>query len=65
MIEVNQIVELKERFKTPLCLKGYCFGTGRDYSKYKVIAVNRVNCIALNLGTLITSTLRIENLKTK
>ena len=40
---MNQIVELKERFKTPLCLKGYCFGTGRDYSKYKVTKVNRVN----------------------
>lgn len=63
MIKVGQIVELEERHKTPLCLKGLCFGTGRDYSKYKVIAVKKVNCIAFNLGTLATTTLRIENLK--
>ena len=59
---MNQIVELKERFKTPLCLKGYCFGTGRDYSKYKVTKVNRVNVRAFNLGTLTNHTLRIDQL---
>jgi hypothetical protein len=63
MIEVSQIVELKDEFKTPRCKKGLCFRTGRDYSKYKVIAVKRVNCIAFNLGTLATTTLRIANLK--
>jgi len=63
MLKVNQVVELKDEFKTPLCKKGVCFRTGRDYSKYKVVAIKKVNCIAFNLGTLVTQTLRIENLK--
>jgi hypothetical protein len=63
MLKVGQVVELKDEFKTPRCKKGICFRTGRDYSKYKVVAIKKVNCIAFNLGTLVTQTLRIENLK--
>ena len=53
MLKVNQVVELKDEFKTPRCRKGIDFRTGRDYSKYKVIAIKKVNCIAYNLGTFV------------
>jgi len=63
MLKVGQVVELKDEFKTPVCKKGLCYSNGRDYSKYKVIIVKKVNCIAFNLGTFMNETLRIENLK--
>jgi|TARA_R110002096_G_scaffold63990_4_gene156443 hypothetical protein len=63
MLKVGQVVELKDEFKTPRCRKGIDFRTGRDYSKYKVITIKKVNCIAYNLGTFVNVTLRIENLK--
>ena len=64
MIKVNQIVKLKEEFKTPRCKKGVCPGTGRNFDAYKVIKVNRVNVIAFNLGTFINCELRIDQLET-
>jgi|TARA_R110000851_G_scaffold174971_1_gene321211 hypothetical protein len=56
MIKVNQIVKLKEEFKTPRCKKG------GNFDAYKVIKVNRVNVRAFNLGTYINHTLRIDQL---
>ena len=58
MIKVNQIVKLKEEFKTPRCKKG------GNFDAYKVIKVNRVNVIAFNLGTFINCELRIDQLET-
>ena len=59
MVAVNQIVRLKEEFKTPRCKRG------GDFDSYKVKKVNRVNVIALNLGTFTNVTLRINQLESK
>ena len=62
MFKVGQVVELKKEFKTPVCNKGVCSRTGRDYAAYKIRSIKRVNCEALNMGTLMIKTLRMSQL---
>ena len=62
MLKVGQVVELKKEFKTPVCNKGVCSRTGRDYAAYKILSIKKVNCVAFNMGTLRVQTLRMEHL---
>jgi len=62
MFRVNQVVELKEEFKTPTCKKGVCLRTFRNYAAYKILSIKNVNCVAFNMGTLMVQTLRMEHL---
>jgi hypothetical protein len=56
-LKINQIVELKEEFKTPRCNKG------GNFAHYRVVKIHRMNCVAINLGTLVECQLRIAKLK--
>lgn len=55
----GQIVKLKKENQTPRCKKG------GKFELYKVIKVNKVNVIALNLGTITNTELRKEHLINK
>ena len=55
--QVTQIVELMQEFKTPRCKRG------GDFSKYLIHKINKVNVVAINLGTFELHTLRISQLK--
>jgi len=56
-LKVNQLVKLKSGHQTPRCAKGGSFEV------YRVEKIHRMNCRAINLGTLISHSLRIENLE--
>ncbi len=56
-LKVNQLVKLKPEHRTPRCRKGGSFEV------YRVEKIHRMNCRAINLGTLISHSLRIENLE--
>ena len=56
-IFTTQIVELLPKFKTPRCKRG------GDFSKYLVHKINKVNVVAINLGTFRLYTLRISQLR--
>ena len=56
-IKVNQLVKLKKEHQTPRCAKG------GSYEVYRITKIHRMNCNAINLGTLISHSLRIENLE--
>jgi|TARA_R110002033_G_scaffold87419_1_gene137381 hypothetical protein len=56
-LKVNQLVKLQKEHQTPRCAKG------GEFEVYRVVKIHRMNCRAINLGTLISHSLRIENLE--
>jgi len=56
-LKINQLVKLKTEHRTPRCEKG------GEWEVYRVENIHRMNCRDINLGTLISHSLRIENLE--